>query len=151
MTSEQKDLLHALAYLYLRHGQNRRALSLIMLASRRVPDDVGLMRTLAYAFIANGAAEEALEVIERLEQRDFADGAEQIRYLLKARALLHAGRMVEAKALFRQFVEARKAFFRTLANFGKDPDEGEHDPKAGVIDVIREEAIGQADHAVVAE
>lgn len=122
MTSEQKDLLHSLAFLYLRHGQNRRALSLIMLASRRVPNDVGLKRTLAFAFIANGAAEEALEVIEQLERLDLAGGADQMRLLLKARALLHAGRIIEARALFRQFVEARKDNFKPLANFGADPD-----------------------------
>ena len=109
MTADQQDLLQALAYLYLRHGQNRRALTLILLAARAAPDDVGILRTLAYAFVANDAPEEALEVIERLEKLDFADGAEQIRRLLKARALLHAGRRVEAKAVFRQFVDMRRA------------------------------------------
>ncbi|MEM7042028.1 MAG: hypothetical protein AAF543_04370 [Pseudomonadota bacterium] len=109
MTPDQQDLLQALAYLYLRHGQNRRALTLILLAARAAPDDVGILRTLAYAFVANDAPEEALDVIERLETLDFASGAEQIRRLLKARALLHAGRRVEAKAVFRQFVDMRKA------------------------------------------
>lgn len=108
MTSEQQDLLQALAFLYLRHGQNRRALTLILMASRDAPDDVGILRTLAYAFVANDAPEEALDVIERLEKLDFAGGADQVRRLLKARALLHAGRRVEAKAVFRQFVEMRK-------------------------------------------
>lgn len=109
MTPEQQDLLQALAFLYLRHGQNRRALTLILMAARHAPDDIGILRTLAYAFVANDAPEEALEVIERLEKLDFAGNADQIRRLLKARALLHAGRRVEAKAVFRQFVEMRKA------------------------------------------
>lgn len=133
MTSEQKDLLHALTFLYLRHGQNRRALSLIMLAARRVPNDVGLMRTLAYAFIVNGAAEDALDVIEQLEQLDRAAGADQMRCLLKARALLHAGRQDEARALFRQYVEARKASLKSLADFGKDPDDPAEDKLADVM------------------
>ncbi len=124
MTSEQKDLLHALAFLYLRHGQNRRALSLIMLAARRAPNDVGLMRTLAYAFIANGAAKEALDVIERLERADKAGGADRMRCLLKARALLHAGRLAEARALFRKFVEARKAGFDPQTGFAENPERG---------------------------
>ncbi|MEM8948520.1 MAG: hypothetical protein AAGA21_02970 [Pseudomonadota bacterium] len=109
MTPEQQDLLQALAFLYLRHGQNRRALTLILMAARDAPDDVGVLRTLAYAFVANDAPEEALEVIERLETLDFAGDADQMRRLLKARALLHAGRRVEAKAVFRQFVEKRKS------------------------------------------
>ena len=149
MTSEQKDLLHALTFLYLRHGQNRRALSLIMLAARRVPGDVGLMRTLAYAFIANGAAEEALEVIEKLEQLDITGGsADQMRRLLKARALLHAGRTVEAKALFRQFVETRKAGFKPLPDFGADPEPTGVDPE---INDIADADITPSNRVVTAE
>ena len=120
MTSEQQDLLQALAFLYLRHGQNRRALTLILLASRHAPDDVGVLRTLAYAFVANDAPEEALDVIERLEELDFAGGADRTRLLLKARALLHAGRRVEAKAVFRQFVESRKTEIGIVADIEMD-------------------------------
>lgn len=109
MTPDQQDLLQALAFLYLRHGQNRRALTLILLAARDAPDDVGILRTLAYAFVANDAPEEALDVIERLEKLDFGSDSERTRRLLKARALLHAGRRVEAKAVFRQFVGMRRA------------------------------------------
>ncbi|MGI9505527.1 MAG: tetratricopeptide repeat protein [Geminicoccaceae bacterium] len=108
MTPDQQDLLQALAFLYLRHGQQRRALTLILLAARHAPDDVGVLRTLAYAFIANDAADEALDVIERLEQMDFDSESERVRCLLKARALLHAGRRVEAKAVFREFVRMRR-------------------------------------------
>lgn len=109
MTRDQQNLLQALAFLYLRHGQHRRALTLILLAARHAPDDVGVLRTLAYAFIANDAPDEALDVIERLEQVDFAGESERVRCLLKARALLHAGRRVEAKAVFREFVRMRHA------------------------------------------
>jgi len=122
MTPEQKDLLHALAFLYLRHGQNRRALSLMMLAARRVPNDPGLMRTLAFSFIVNDAAEEALEVIDRLEQIDREPAAGPMHWLLKARALLHAGRPDEAKALFRQFVDARNSGIEPLAELATSPD-----------------------------
>jgi type III secretion protein Y len=108
MTPDQLDLLKALAFLYLRHGQNRRALTLVLLAAKHAPEDVGVLRTLAYAFIANNAPEEALDVIGRLERLDFADGADRTRRLLKARALLHAGRRVEARKVFRQFVEQRR-------------------------------------------
>ncbi|MGI9490600.1 MAG: type III secretion protein [Geminicoccaceae bacterium] len=109
MTPEQQDLLQALAFLYLRHGQNCRALTLILMAARDAPDNAGVLRMLAYAFVANDAPEEALDVIERLEKLDFAGNADQVRHLLKARALLHAGRRVEARAVFRKFVAMRKA------------------------------------------
>ncbi|MGI9435283.1 MAG: hypothetical protein ACR2Q4_10725 [Geminicoccaceae bacterium] len=140
MTPEQIDLLHALAFLYLRHGQNRRALSLAMLAARRAPDHVGLMRTLAYAFVANGAADEALETIDRLEQRDFAGGCEQMHRLLKARALLKAGRTSEARMVFRQFVDNRHIEAASLADFGQDVDETNVGAKVGeVIDMPAEQ------------
>ena len=122
MTPEQKDLLHSLTFLYLRHGQNRRALSLIMVAARRMPNDVGLMRTLAFAFIANGAGDEALEVIQRLEELDLEPSAAPLRQLLKARALLHADRLDEARAMFRQFVEWRKGNPDIPVDVGIDPD-----------------------------
>ncbi len=129
MTGEQQDLLQALAYLYLRHGQNRRALTLALLAARSAPDDIGLLRLLAYAFVANDAPDEALEIIERLERSDFAPGADRMRALLKARALLHAGRRVEARAVFRQFVEARRSAPGPIADVafdvGVDGDEPE--------------------------
>lgn len=136
MTPDQQDLLQALAFLYLRHGQNRRALTLILLAARHAPDDVGVLRTLAYAFVANDAPEEALDVIERLEKLDFAGGADEMRRLLKARALLHAGRRVEAKAVFRQFVEIRKAKTGVVADMHVDdqsvgPDAATTPPAGG--------------------
>lgn len=140
MTSEQQDLLKALAFLYLRHGQNRRALTLILLAARHAPDDVGVLRTLAYAFVANDAPEEALDVIERLERLDFAGGADRTRLLLKARALLHAGRRVEAKAVFRQFVETRKTEVDIAADMQVDDRPIDPDlaaaPSAGDHDVV---------------
>ncbi|MGI9510517.1 MAG: hypothetical protein ACR2QJ_14350 [Geminicoccaceae bacterium] len=92
----------------LRHGQDRRALTLILLAARNAPDDVGVLRTLAYAFLANDAPEETLDVIERLDELDVDGNADGMRCLLKARALLHADRRTEARAVFRQFVETRK-------------------------------------------
>lgn len=132
MTRDQQDLLQALAFLYLRHGQNRRALTLILLAARHAPEDVGVLRTLAYAFVANDAPEEALDVIERLEKLDFAGGADQVRRLLKARALLHAGRRVEAKAVFRQFVETRKTRDGALADVDMGDANAEKPLSAGV-------------------
>lgn len=120
MTPDQLDLLKALAFLYLRHGQNRRALTLILLAAKNASEDVGVLRMLAYAFIANDAPDEALDVIERLERLDFADGADRTRRLLKARALLHAGRRVEARKVFRQFVEQRRTATDSLSVTAED-------------------------------
>jgi type III secretion protein Y len=99
------DLLHALGYLYLQHGHNRRALVLLLLASRLAPDDPGLKRTLAYAFVANRAGAAALAVIDDLEALGRIQPALR---LLRSRALLLEGRRDEARLCFRAYVNDRR-------------------------------------------
>src|SRR5579859_6686488 len=91
---DHRDLLHALGYLYLQHGHNRRALVLLLLADRLSPDEPGLKRSLAYAFIANRAGAAALAVIDELEARG---GSRPELRLLRSRALLLEGRREEAR------------------------------------------------------
>lgn len=104
MTPDQRDLLHALGHLYLRHGQNRRALTLVLLASREAPDDPDILKTLAYAFLANRAPERALAALDRLRE---VGPPSAWHLLLESRALLQRGQLDEARRRFRDFVEAR--------------------------------------------
>jgi len=122
MTPDQQDILKALTFLYLRHGQHRRALTLILLAARRAPWDIGIMRLSAYAFLANDAPEKALEAVARLEKADPESGEEVACMLLKARALLRAGRRAEARAVFRKVVDRRRGVGEPVAAFAWDPD-----------------------------
>jgi type III secretion protein Y len=103
--SDHRDLLHALGHLYLQHGQNRRALILLLVAARTAPEDVGLQRSLAYALVANGSGAAALAIIDALE----ASGTpEPPLRLLRSRALLLEGRREEARRCFRQFIAERR-------------------------------------------
>lgn len=102
---DHRDLLHALGYLYLQHGHNRRALVLLLLADRMSPDDPGLKRSLAYAFVANRAGAAALTVIDELEACGL--GRPALR-LLRSRALLLEGRREEARHCFRAYVNDRR-------------------------------------------
>ncbi len=108
MTPEQRELLHSLAYLYLRHGQNRRALTLILLATKAAPDQPDLLRTLAYAFLVNDAAPRALEVLDQIERLEPQAAADRRHLLLRCRALLRAGRAPEAKRRFGDYLAARR-------------------------------------------
>jgi type III secretion protein Y len=99
-------LLHALGYLYGRHGQTKRALVLQLIAARLAPNDAGILRSLAYTFLMDGAPDRALAVIERL--RAMEDGDHPALDLLKSRALWEAGHEVEARRVFRDFVERRR-------------------------------------------
>ena len=103
--ADHRDLLHALGHLYLQHGHHRRALVLLLLAERMAPDDVGLKRSLAYAFVANGAGGPALAVIEELERLGLTQPALR---LLRSRALLLDGRREEARLAFRAYVNDRR-------------------------------------------
>lgn len=98
------QLLHALGYLYCRHGQVKRALVLLLLAGRLAPRDVGVLRTLAYAFICDGAGQSALRVLDHLDT--LGEGERKVA-LLRSRALWLAGKEAEARECFRAFTDER--------------------------------------------
>lgn len=104
MNTATGDLLHVLGYLYLRCGQNRRALYLMRLADVVTPADEGIKRTLAYACLVNEAPQEALDVIA---QFDAGGARDAMASLLRGRALLQLGRVAEARAHFQSYVEQR--------------------------------------------
>ena len=97
------ELLHALGHLYARHSQPKRGLVLL---ARLAPNDEGVLRTLAEAFLRSRSPQAAMEVIERLQS---LGGANQPALdLLRSRALWLAGNESEAKRTFRKFLEHRE-------------------------------------------
>ena len=60
------ELLHALGHIYARHSQPKRGLVLLLIAARLAPNDEGVLRTLAEAFLRSRSPQAAMEVIERL-------------------------------------------------------------------------------------
>lgn len=108
--SDQRDVLHALAHLYLQHGQNERALVLAQLADRVPSRDQSIKRTLAYAYVANGDGDAAMRVIDELEAGAASTGAGPVPalLLLRSRALLLQGRTDDARRFFREFLIRRR-------------------------------------------
>lgn len=108
ISRQQREVLHSLGYLYLMHGQQKRALTLLMFAVRRsAEDDIGLLRTFAYALILNKAGGRAIEVIDRLQLLEQGDAdASAMLLLLRSRALLHAGLIKDARACFGEYMNA---------------------------------------------
>ena len=100
------ELLHALGHLYARHSQPKRGLVLLLIAARLAPDDEGVLRTLAEAFLRSRSPQAAGEVIDRLQALGGAD--QPMLDLLRSRALWLAGNDVEAKRTFRKFLEHRE-------------------------------------------
>jgi type III secretion protein Y len=100
------QLLHSLGTLYLRSGQQRRALIYLLLAIQIDPSDTALLRTLTNGFIATGDGERALAAIGRLEQ---LEGVCTPFKLLRSRALWTLGAKDEARRCFREYLDSRRA------------------------------------------
>ena len=105
--ADQRDLLCALAYVYVACGQCRRALALLRLVVRARPDDVEAIRLLAYAHLANRDGAAALAAIDRLSVLDADPASEAPLLLLRSHALRLEGQMADARLRFDEFVFAR--------------------------------------------
>jgi type III secretion protein Y len=99
------QLMHVLGYLYAHHGQSKRGLVLLLIAARLAPDDVPILRTLAYTFLMDGSPNHALTVLDRLRGMEGAD--HPVLHLLTGRALWACGRRLEARSAFNDFLELR--------------------------------------------
>ena len=94
------DLLHCLGYVYLRHGQAKRAAVLLMVAGRAVPGRPEILRTLAAALVEAGMGDRAEKVLDLLAQLDPAGAGHPMARLLRARALLLRGQTEQARRVF---------------------------------------------------
>jgi Flp pilus assembly protein TadD len=105
--ADQRDLLCALSYVYVACGQHRRALALLRLVERARPDDIEVIRLLAYAHLANKDGAAALAAIDRLEALDPDPASKAPLLLLRSHALHLQGQTAEARQRFDQFVFVR--------------------------------------------
>jgi hypothetical protein len=107
LAAEAVDLLHCLGFVYLRHGQARRATVLLMLAAQQAPARVDVLRTLAAALIAAGFGQRASDVLDTIETLDPACADDKMMRLMRARALLLQGRGDAARLVFRAMQSRR--------------------------------------------
>ncbi|WID99715.1 hypothetical protein QO058_30450 (plasmid) [Bosea vestrisii] len=107
VSGQERDLLCALSYVHLACGQHAQGLALLRLLDHEDSRDIGLLRILAYGLVSDGAGEEALSVLERLEPLDDQPGSRLQLTLLRSHALRRAGRIDEAKSAFRDYVALR--------------------------------------------
>ena len=111
MDADESALAGLLAQLWLRHGAPEKARTLLRGVARLAPpdDDREILKLLAWAEVACGDGRAALDAVERYRVADpFADEASPIE-LVRARALLLAGRAEEARAAFARFLASRAA------------------------------------------
>jgi len=109
VNAETVRLLHILGYGYGGHGQTKRAIVLLMIATWLAPDDAPVLRTLAHTFLLDGAPEKALSVIDKLSSLEGDD--HPALNLLRSRALRAAGQEEEARQAFFQYIEQRNRMY----------------------------------------
>jgi Flp pilus assembly protein TadD len=119
VSGQERDLLCALSYVHLACGQHAQGLALLRLLDHEETRDIGLLRILAYGLVSDGAGEEALTVLDRLEGLDDQPGARLPLTLLRSHALRRAGRMEEAKLAFRDYVALRASASRPDVSPGR--------------------------------
>ncbi|MBO4227542.1 hypothetical protein [Bradyrhizobium neotropicale] len=107
ISGQERDLLCALSYVHLACGQSARSLALLRLVAREHSQDVDLLRILAYALISERRGEEALAVLDRLDTLDDQPSSRLPLMVLRSHALRQAGRIAEARAIFKNYVSLR--------------------------------------------
>lgn len=107
VSGQERDLICALSYVHLACGQHGQGLALLRLLDHEETRDVGLLRILAYGLVSDGAGEEALAVLDRLEGLDDQPDSRLPLTLLRSHALRRAGRMDEARSTFSDYVALR--------------------------------------------
>ena len=105
-TDHAVELLHVLGHLYAESGESKRALALLAVAVQLAPGHIELLRTLAHTFLIDRDPERALFVIERL--RELEGGDHPTLDLLASHALWSAGRPLDARRSFRDFLDRRR-------------------------------------------
>jgi predicted Zn-dependent protease len=109
MEPDEHALACLLAQLWLRHGAPEKARTLLRGVTRLAPEAREPAKLLAWAEVACGDGPAALDAVERYRLLDpFADAGSPIE-LVRARALLLAGRNEDARVAFARFVQARRA------------------------------------------
>jgi type III secretion protein Y len=108
VTADQREYLALLAWFYLQHGEPQKALVLLRAGARLAPDDLQILKSLAFAELAVGDAGGALASIERFARAGGEAGPGSPIQLIRAKALLALGRGIEARDCFRRFVAARQ-------------------------------------------
>lgn len=105
----ERDLLCALSYVHLACGQSAQSLALLRIVAHEHSQDVELLRILVYALISEGQGDEALAALDRLDKLDDQPSSRLPLMVLRSHALRNAGRMAEARAIFKTYVSLRSS------------------------------------------
>ena len=105
METDEKDLMLTVAWLFARHGQRKRARTILECVVEEDPSNGIAAAVLADLMLADGEAQEALHILRNAE---FPAGMKRAEAMLETRALKALGRADEAVSRWRRFVKSSK-------------------------------------------
>lgn len=110
MDAEERQFLLTVAWLFVRHGQARRARVLIEALVEEDPRDGVSAAAFAELLLAEQNAQQALKV---LRSADFPPELLRVEALLETRALLAIGKKRESEMRWKRFLMSRKGSSRS--------------------------------------
>ncbi len=113
MTPDERQFLKTAAWLFLRHGQRARALTIVEALSEEDPRDGAVAAALAGLLLDQGDREGAGRAVDILRMADFPPELAHASAVLESRALRILGRGREADERWRRFVAAGKGAARS--------------------------------------
>ncbi|WIW50372.1 histidine kinase (plasmid) [Bradyrhizobium sp. 62B] len=107
ISTRERNLLCALSYVHLACGQSAQSLAILKFVAHEHSHDVEMLRILVYALISEGYGVKALAALNRLDELDNDPSSRLPLMVLRSHALRQAGRMAEARAIFKSYVSLR--------------------------------------------
>ena len=109
MGEDERQLLKTAAWMFMRHGQRSRALSVCEALLEDDPRDGVVAVALAELLLDEADASRALDVLHGADAPDFLA---HVSAVLETRALKMAGRTAESASRWRRYLESRKGASR---------------------------------------
>lgn len=104
MDNLSKETLTLLAYLYLEHFKYEKALTLLKAINLLFPNDLNIMRSLAYAYLKNNDYQSALRYIEICLKSEISEKAIVAANIIKSKALWGLGKEEAARHTIMQAI-----------------------------------------------
>lgn len=105
---EHRQFLHLLAYMYLQQSKHVQALALFRLLRLHVAKDVQIALSLAYCLHKTKRFEEALKVIETLNEFTLEQHQKSVYYFIKSKVLWDLGQFQKSRQMLHHYLKYRK-------------------------------------------
>ncbi|MEM6616464.1 MAG: hypothetical protein AAF619_08045 [Pseudomonadota bacterium] len=111
ITERDRDTLVSLAAYHVTYSKPFDALAILQLANLAFPNHIPTLRLMVEALIQTGDHDSAEGLLRQIEAVEAADGASSKTKLLSALIALGRNKLIEARSIFRQALDAASGGF----------------------------------------